>query len=223
MSDAISSYERGLWPTRYTAHERVSLKVQSRFDRRNVPLKWFWRMLTDQDPGGAAPDDTYYESPDIDRKYVGPTGAHLVVDDTGKSKGQQKGTIEVEGQVSIWISRVECMRLGELFGKADDREATLEEEERAGHNEGPFAATRPLYIPRAGDVFLFRRKHHRISQFEPDYDQSLSPQGTVMSWKGFATLLRQDATFPETVKAQLVPPTSDPIVPRDQRDVSWPG
>jgi hypothetical protein len=227
MSDdaAIRSYDRGLWPTRYTAHERVSLRVQSANDRRNVPLKWYWRYLTDQDEGGAAPDDTYYENPAIYRKFDGPHGVHLLVDDTVKQKGAKRGTVEVgtEGEVRINISRAECARLGAVFGVKDDREATLATEETHGHEEGPFKASQPLFIPRAGDVFLFRRKHHRIAQMEPDYEMSLSPQGTVMAWKGTATMLRMDATFPEVLRSQLVPPTSDPVVPRAGRDVSWPG
>jgi len=222
-NDAISSYGRGLWPTRYTAHERITFKVQARHDLRNVPLKWLWRYRDDRDENGASPDDTYYEEPDIYRRFDGPDGAHLVVDDTQKTKGSKKGVIETEGQVQVWLSRVEAMRLGTLFGLEDDREATLEEEERADHDEGPYAATRPLYIPRAGDIFMFRRKLHRIAQFEPDYEQSVSPQGTVMAWKGTAALLVMDATYPDTVKAQFVPPTSDPVVPRLGRDVAWPG
>jgi hypothetical protein len=222
---SIESYDRGLWPTRYTATERTSLRVQASNDLRNIPLKWYWRYLTDQDRDGAAPDDTYYENPDIDRRFDGPHGIHLLVDDTAKAKGAKRGTIEVgtEGEVRINISRAEAVRLGALFGVADDREATLTDEERAGHAEGPFDASRALFIPRAGDVFMFRRKHHRIAQMEPDYEQSLSPQGTVMAWRGVATLLRQDATFPDTLKAQLVPPTSDPVVPRTGRDIAWPG
>jgi hypothetical protein len=58
---------------------------------------------------------------------------------------------------------------------------------------------------------------------EPDYERAANPQGIVMAWKGTAALLRQDATFPAVLMAQLVPPTSDPVVPRAGRDVSWPG
>ena len=71
MDRAIGSYERGLWPSRYTRWEAVSLKVQSRHDRRNVPLIWLWRYLNDDDRYGASPDSTYYEEPAIDRKTVG--------------------------------------------------------------------------------------------------------------------------------------------------------
>jgi hypothetical protein len=225
IDDATRSYDRGLWPMRYTAHERMSLRVQGGNDRRNIPLKWYWRYLTDQDAGGAAPDDTYYENPDIYRKFDGPHGIHLFVDDTAKTKGAKRGTVEVstEGEVRINISRAEAIRLGTVFQTSDDREATLSEEEKPGHEEGPFDATRPLFIPRAGDVFMFRRKHHRIAQMEPDYEQSENPQGVVMAWKGTSTLLRMDATLPDTLKAQLVPPTSDPVVPRAGRDIAWPG
>ena len=223
--DAIRSFDRGLWPVRYTAHERVSLRVQGATDRRNIPLKWYWRYFTDRDQGGAAPDDTYYENPDIYRRFDGPHGVHLFVDDTAKSKGVKKGTVEVgtEGEVHISISRAEAIRLGVLFGVSDDREATLADEEKPGHQEGPFDASRPLFLPRAGDVFMFRRKLHRIASMEPEYDQSANPSGTVMVWKGTASLLRMDATFPETLKKQFVPPTSDPVVPRAGRDVAWPG
>jgi hypothetical protein len=222
-TDATGSYDRGLWATRYTAHERTSLRVQGAYDRRNVPLKWYWRLLTDSEQGGASPDETYYEDSDINRHYSGPHGVHLMVDDTGKQKGAKRGTVEVgtENEVRIAISRAEAIRLGALFGVSDDREATLVVEEAPGHSEGPYAASRPLFVPRAGDVFMFRRKLHRLAQMEPDYENSL-PQGTVMGWKGTATLLRQDATFPDTLKAQLVPPTSDPVLPRTGRDVAWP-
>lgn len=223
MSDALGSYDRGLWPARYTAWERASLKVQSAHDRRNIPLKWYWRLLTDEDEGGASPDDTYYENPDIFRKYVGPIGIHVFVDDTSKNKGGRRGTIETEGSVSISISRAECRRLGMLFMTKDDREALLSEEEKAEHSDGPYEVREPFYIPRAGDVILFRRKLHRIAQMEPDYGQSLSPQGTVMVWNGTANLLRMDATFPDVLKQQLVPPTSDPVVPRTGRDDAWHG
>jgi len=117
-NDAISSYGRGLWPTRYTAHERITFKVQARHDLRNVPLKWLWRYRDDRDENGASPDDTYYEEPDIYRRFDGPDGAHLVVDDTQKTKGSKKGVIETEGQVQVWLSRVEAMRLGTLFGNS---------------------------------------------------------------------------------------------------------
>jgi len=223
LDDPISSYGRGLWPTRYTAHERTSLSVQSKHDRRNVPLIWYWRYLGDRSPGGAAPDDTYYEAQDIYRQYEGPVGVHVLVDDTSKTKGSKKGAIETEGEVSLWISRAECIRLGHVFKTKDDREATLSEEERTDHDEGPYKADRYFFIPRAGDVFMFRRKLHRVAQFEPDYAQSLSPQGTVMTWKGTGSFLVMDATYPETVKKQFIPPTSDPVVPRTNRDVAWPG
>lgn len=222
---ATRSYDRGLWPVRYTAHERVSLRVQAGADLRNIPLKWYWRLLTDAEPGGAAPDNTYYETADIYRNYDGPHGVHLFADDTAKQKGMKRGAVEVgtEGEVRLSISRAECIRLGAVFGVSDDREATLADEEKPGHDEGPYSATRPLFIPRAGDVFMFRRKLHRVAQMEPDYEQSLSPQGTVMVWKGTASLMRQDATSPDSVKKQLTPPTSDPVVPRAGKDVAWPG
>jgi hypothetical protein len=74
---------------------------------------------------------------------------------------------------------------------------------------------------------MFRRKLHRILQMSPDFEQSLSPQGNTMAWKGTAELLVMDSSFPDVLKAQLVPPTSDPVVPRTddatQRDVQWPG
>lgn len=225
--DAISSYDAGLWPVRYTAHERTSLHVQSKNDRRNVPLKWYWRFLTDEDVGGAAPDDTYYETLDLERKYVGPTGIHIVVDDTGKTKGRKKGTTETSGTFPVFISRAECIRLGHVFDTKDDREATLATEEQGGHDDGPYAVAEPFFVPRAGDVFMFRRKLHRILQMSPDFEQSLGPQGNTMAWKGTAELFVMDASFPEVLREQLVPPTSDPVVPRTdgsvQRDVQWPG
>jgi hypothetical protein len=221
--DAISSYDAGLWPTRYTAHERTSLRVQSKYDRRNVPLKWYWRLLTDEERHGASPDDTYYEQLDLDRRYVGPTGVHLHVEDTSKTKGREKGTTETKGAVQVYISRAECIRLGAVFDAKDTREATLEDEEKAGHDEGPHASNEPFFVPRSGDVFMFRRKHHRILQLEPDYEQSLSPQGTTMAWKGTAELMVMDASVPAVLVDQLIPPTSDPVVPRAQRDVQWPG
>lgn len=220
MSDAIRSYDRGLWPARYTAHERISLKVQSAHARRNIPLKWYWRYLTDQDPGGASPDDTYYENPDIDRKYDGPHGVHLNVDDAAKAKGGVKGAVQTAGQVNIFIDRAECIRLGRLFEVRDDREATLAQEQVPDAKDGPFEARDFIFIPRAGDLFMFRRKHHRIVQMEPDYENSLSPAGTVMAWKGTATLMTMDATFPATLRKQLVPPTSDPVVPYQGRDIA---
>lgn len=218
--DATRSYDRGLWPARYTQHERISLRVQSSHARRNIPLKWYWRYLTDQDKDGASPDDTYYENPDVDRRFDGPHGVHLTVDDTGKVKGAKKGVIETEGQVNIFMDRAECIRLGQLFQVKDDREATLATEQVPGHADGPFETRDFIFIPRAGDVFLFRRKHHRIAQMEPDYDNSMSPQGTVMAWKGAATMLRTDGTFPVTLRSQLVPPTSDPVVPYEGRDIA---
>lgn len=225
--DAISSYDAGLWPVRYTAHERTSLRVQSKHDRRNVPLKWYWRLLTDEEQYGASPDDTYYEQIDLDRRYEGPTGIHLHVEDTSKSKGRKKGTTDTTGTIQVYISRAECIRLGHLFDTKDTREATLADEEKAGTDDGPFAVVEPFFVPRAGDVFLFRRKHHRILQFEPDYEQSLSPQGTTMAWKGTAELMVMDSSLPAVLIEQLVPPTSDPVVPRTdggaQRDVQWPG
>lgn len=229
LSDrSISSFDRGLWPTRYSAFERTSLKVQSRHDRRNVPLLWFWHHRNTEEPGGSSPDSSYYEQPDIFRKYDDPVGVHLRIDDTAKAKGKQKGTVETGTEpLTLWLSRVECIRLGEVFQTKDDREATLEVEEQAGHNDGPFARRGFLYIPRAGDVFMFRRKHHRVVQMEPDYERSLSPDGTVMAWKGTCTLFRMDSKAPILLRAKFNPPTSNPVVPRTdgmvQRDVSWPG
>jgi len=218
-----SSYDRGLWPARFSRHEIVSLSIQSKHDRRNIPLKWFWRLLNIEDSGGISPEETYYETPEIYRKYDGPHGVHLFVDDSGKQKGKVRGVVETTGEIVLAISRSECRRLGVQFGTVDDRDATLTDEEKTGHSDGPFKGRDPIYIPRAGDIFMFRRRHHYIQQLEPDYSASLSPQGTVMVWKGTAVVVSMDATKPIVNIDQLVPPTSDPVVPHAHRDVQWLG
>ena len=224
MDRAIGSYERGLWPDRYTRWEVASLKVQSRHDRKHVPLIWLWRYLNDEDTYGAAPDSTYYEEPAIDRRYEEPVGAHMRCDDTPKRKLSQKGVILVEGECRFWITRAEAMRLGELFKVKDDREVSLEEEETGGATDGPFATRKYLYIPRAGDIIMFRSKHLIVQQCEPDRaDGALSPAGTVMAWAGVATPLEEDASAPESQRALLVPPTRTPVVPRAGRDLRWLG
>lgn len=220
----LGSYEQGLWPSRYTRWEAASLKVQSRHIRRNVPLIWLWRYRNDDDRYGAAPDSTYYEEPAIDRRYEDPVGAHIRCDDTPKRKGGAKGVVRVEGECQVWITRAECIRLGQLFGVKDDREVTLEEEETGDAQDGPFALRGFLYIPRAGDIIMFRRKHLRIQQFEPDRAEGgLSPAGTIMAWAGTAVPLTEDASAPERLREQLVPPTANPVVPRTGRDLRWLG
>lgn len=224
MDRVLGSYERGLWPDRYTRWEVASLKVQARHDLKHVPLLWLFRYRTDEDHYGASPDETYYEEPAIDRRYDDAVGAHMRVDDTPKQKRGDKGRIATDGEARFWVKRAEAMRLGAVFNVYDDREVTLEDEETGDAQDGPFALRNPLYIPRAGDIIIFRRKYLRVTQCEPDRgDGALSPAGTVMAWAGIAAPLDEDITAPERARANLVPPTSMPVVPREGRDLRWLG
>jgi len=197
--------DRGqVWEAPYTAHERVILNAQAKFDRRCLPFVWYWRLLRLDDAGGSAPDEVLFESPRVTRRYASPIAVHLFVDTGEHAKKKGKGTTETTGNAKLGVSRAEARRLGALLKTADDSEGLTFDTERK----------EPLFVPRPEDVFLYRERYFEVLQLAPEW---LGLSRVVVAWKGTCHVVRDDSTAPGPLNLP-VPPT--PFPPR-QEVVPW--
>lgn len=200
--------DRGVtWPLQYGAHERLVLRQQAKFDRRGLPARWYWRLLTDADLDGTAQDDVYGEAITLHRRYAEPIPVHIYLDPTGRQKGQKRGRTDTEGRASIGWSRSEARRVGALLGTQDDVLVGLV----PGVTEEEL-----LYIPRPGDIVQYARRLYQILQCSEDY---LGPTDIVMAWSGTAAILVDDIAQPLEFRLPA-PPT---IKPPDDRTPEWLG
>ena len=195
------------WPVQYGAHERLVLRTQAKYDRRNLPARWYWRLLTDEDPDGTAQDGVYGEAINLHRRYADPVPVHIYIDPTGRQKGQKRGRVDTEGRASFGWSRSEARRMGTIYGTEDDGLVGLV----PGVTEGE-----PLFIPRPGDLVQYARRIFQILQCTEDY---LGPTDIVMTWTGFAAILVDDIVQP--LEFNLPPPPS--LKPTDTRTPAWLG
>lgn len=216
-----------VWARPYSARERIMLSVQGKYDRRNIPPLWLWRLIrpeggnevlsepTDSPafdpadiPGGTAPDETLWESPRLHRAYREPLAVHLYVDWTQKRKGRKKGVVETDLTVQTGISRAECRRLGALLHTQDDLEGLI------STGEADF-----LYVPRPGDLFRFADDHFEILQWAPP--ERYGPTNIQTNWKGTAHLFREDSSAPHATLPQ--PPSPQPPSPTRAPRGAWRG
>jgi hypothetical protein len=198
----------GIWPVPFEKAERVLLTTQAKFDRRAIPSLWFWRLLRpDEGPGSTSQDEELWTSPRVARRYAAPIAIHLYVDWTPEKKGKKGPTVETTGVVPIGYSRAEARRLGRLIGVADDREGLV-----------PDANVRAdlVFIPRAGDVFQARGRYYEMQQLKPEWWGSTQ---IIATWKGTASMLRDDATAPGLASLPK-PSTERPPLPEGVR---WSG
>jgi hypothetical protein len=171
-------------PRPYMARERILLTVQAKWDTRNLPPLWYWRLLRPQDSGGTAPDEVLWQSPRVHRRYATPIPVRLYVDDSQKTKGQKKGPgVETNTTAKIALSRAEARRLGALLRTQDDQEGLV------GSDLDDY-----LFLPRPGDIFRFVDDHFEVQQINPP--QRYGPTGMPTVWSGTATLYRDDMTAP---------------------------
>jgi hypothetical protein len=190
-----------VWARPYGARERILLSTQRKWDVRNLPPLWLWRMLREGDAGGTVPDDVMWQSPRIQRRYAAPIAAHLFVDWSAKVKGQKKGPgVETNLIAKVGMSRAECRRLGNLLRTQDDLEGLVSE---PGGSDF-------LYLPRPGDIFRFADDHFEVLQIDPP--ERYGPTGIPVVWKGTAHLFRDDATTPGQTLPE--PPTPQPSAVR---------
>jgi hypothetical protein len=197
--------DRGqVWEAPYTAHERVVLNEQAKYDRRYLPPVWYWRLLRPDDAGGTAPDETLFESPRVTRRYAAPIAVHLYVDMSDGKKGKKKGAVETTGNAKLGVSRAEARRLGALLKTADDSEGLTFDAERK----------EPLFIPRPEDVFLYRERYFEVVQLSPEW---LGTSRVVVTWQGTCHVIRDDSTAPGPLNLPAPPSTFPPR----QESVPW--
>lgn len=226
MNEAPESMQ-GVWARPYARRERVILSVQAKYDRRNLPPLWLWRLVRPEGgddpldepdpapafdpadvPGGTVVDDVLFESPRQHRVYRDPIPAHIYVDWSPKKKGRKKGAVETDLNAQVAISRAECRRLGALLRTQDDLEGLV------STGEADF-----LYIPRPGDIFRFADDHFEILQWEPP--ERYGPTNIAVVWKGTAHLFREDSSAP---RANLpTPPSPQPPLPVAPPRRAWRG
>jgi len=212
MDKATSPDRGGLWPVPYAAHERMIIRTQSKYDRRNIPRVWLWPILLPEDtpsasgPGGEAPHEVYWSSPLATRRYRPPVGVHLYADPSAEAKGRKKGTTNTEGLVQVGWSRAEARRVGVILATMDDDEFMLNDADEATQD----AALEPLYVPRPGDIYRHGDTYYTILQMGPPDD--LGPTTIPTVWKGTAAAIRDDSTNPGMPQLQE-PDTPEPPRP----------
>lgn len=195
------------WPVQYGAHERLILRQQAKFDRRILPARWYWRLLSDTDTDGTAQDGVYGEAINLHRRYADPISVYMYLDPTGRQKGQKRGRVDTEGRGSFGWSRSEARRMGAILGVQDDVLVGLV----PGVTEAE-----PLFIPRPGDIVQYARRLFQILQATEDY---LGPTDIVMTWTGFAAILVDDIADP----LEFNLPGTPSIKPPDDRTPKWLG
>ena len=201
----------GINPISYNKHERTILVLQAKRDRQKIPQVWYWRLLSSDETGGGAPYEEYYEQPIIQRKYTDPFAVHLFVDASGQSKGMQKGYVETSGNAQVELSRAEARRLGAILKTRDDKDYIRDESKESG---GPWQPQDYIFIPRPGDVFMYRADHFVIQQInEPE---TLGLTDIAVVYKGTASQTFNDSTNPVELDPGLTPKTSRPGVSSDE-------
>lgn len=217
----------GVWARPYARRERLILSIQAKYDRRNIPPLWLWRIVRPEGgnetldepdpapafdpadvPGGTVLDDVLFESPRAHRVYREPIPAHIYVDWSPKQKGRKKGVVETDLTAQIGISRAECRRLGALLHTQDDLEGLV------STGEADF-----IYIPRPGDIFRYADDHYEILQWGPP--ERYGPTDIPVVWKGTAHLFREDSTAPRANIPE--PPTPQPPLPANPPRAAWRG
>lgn len=194
----------GIWPAPFEAGERVLLTNQGKYDRRSIPPLWYWRLLRpDEGPNATTPDETLWTSDRGSRRYADPIPVHVFVDWTPEKKGKKKATVETTGVVPIGYSRAEARRLGRLIGVADDAEGLVSA--RGARDD-------LVFVPRAGDIFLARGRYYEMQQMKPDWWGATDIAAT---WKGSASMVRDDATNPG-LAALPKPPSVRPPLPQGE-------
>lgn len=210
------------WPVQYGAHERLVLRRQAKWDRRNLRPRWYWRLLREDDANGTSGDNPFDEVVRAQRLYAPPIPVHIFLDPSGRQKGQRRGRVDTEGNGSFGWSRAEARRVGQLLGIVDDvaisplsdevRTAplTFEEFERRGLVPG-VSEDEPLYLPRPGDVFLHTRRLWEVLQVtDRDY---IGETDILVVWSGTCTIVMDDFVKP----AEFNLPEPPTVVPPDVR------
>jgi len=191
------------WPVQYGAHEKLILRQQAKHARRALPLRWYWRLLSDEDvPGGSAQDPVFGEAVWQQRRYAEPIPVHIFIDPTGRQKGLKRGRVDTEGNGSFGWSRAEARRLGAILNTQDDNALGLQTD----------FPDEPLFLPRPGDIVAYSRKLWEILQHT---HQDLGPTDIVVVWAGTCALVADDIVDPIEFGDTLpAPPTP---VPEDTR------
>jgi len=201
------------WPVQYAAHEQLILRQQAKFDRRSLPARWYWRLLTDYVPGGTAQDDIFGEALDLERKFAPPCPIHIYIDPTGRQKGQKRGRVSTDGTspATFGFSRAEARRLGVELDQQDDS--------LIGLIPG-VTSDEKLLIPRPGDVVLYSRRFFQILQCKESY---LGPTDIAMTWEGTCVILTDDISDPLEFSDRQNMPRPPNLVPQDTRTPPWLG
>ena len=196
------------WPVQYAKHEQLVIRLQAKEDRRKLPPRWYWRLLTDEDFPGTAQDGVYGEAANIHRKYADPLPVHIYLDPTGRQKGMKRGRADTEGNASWGWSRSEARRLGSLLETQDDAMIGLV----PGVTEDEL-----LFIPRPGDIVLYARRLYQI--LDRPQEAYLGPTDIVLTWTGMAHPLVDDIADP----LEFALPSTPSLRPPDDRTPEWLG
>lgn len=195
----------GVYPLRYEKHEKTILVVQRKRDTQQIPQRWYWRLLTSEEAGGGAPYDEYFEQPVVSRNWAQPVGVHLYIDDSSETKGRKKGYTEAAGVVNVEMSRAEARRLGGVFNTKDDKDFIRDDSKEQG---GPWAPQDYIFIPRSGDLFMFKSKLFEIQQMNDP--KVLGPTQIPVVYVGTAHQFLNDSTEPAELRDLFMPETSTP-------------
>jgi hypothetical protein len=175
--------DAGVFRRPYSARERLCIFEQAKYDRRNFPAVWLWKLLLLDEVNGVAPDDVLWESVRVRRSYSDPTPAHIYVDWKNLTKKAGKGGVSTQGTVKVTISRAEARRLGKVFETHDDAESLICD------GEGDY-----LYLPRPGDLLRFADDHYIVLQWSPP--KRYGPTAIPMFWEGTVSLAEEDVASP---------------------------
>lgn len=198
-----------VWSVPFASQEKVILAQQSKYDRRSIPLTWYWRLKRDDLDGAGAtsPDDVQFESPRTHRRYADPIAVHIFIDDVSeRKKAARMGVVQTTNTARIVVTRAETRRLGQILDTRDVQEGLVGDEVR---ND-------PVFIPRPEDVFLSRSEDYfEVKQLTPER-LALTP--IVVLWTGTAAMFRDDITNPLRNRLPK-PPTR---VPPPIAHAQWP-
>lgn len=126
------------WPYKLAARERLLLRRQATFDKRNIRPVWFWIFDLEHSPF----DEVHLQTSKHYRKYFGPIPAYFYIESQGGDPQVVDGGVDRPEEHKVTISRAEVVRLAQVLASHPDFNAF--------DVEGL-----EVYYPRAQDVYQY--------------------------------------------------------------------
>ena len=123
-----------VFPYKLAASERLLLKRQATFDRRNLRPVWFWVFDIDSSPL----DEVHLQTSKHLRKYIGPIPAYFYIESAGGDPQVVETGVDRPEEHKVVVSRAEVYRLAQALSSRKD-----------------FTWTEEIYYPRAQDVYQY--------------------------------------------------------------------